>query len=106
MIFLHDNSYVGRLFVKSSGKPVEILTKLNEMAGYAPDEEINLYEVCSFFTLVSIVVVPFQLLFSNRQCYVLSKSYHGHLLKLGKVPFDLDCVIYNKSTKHDCLPFM
>ncbi|GFY98892.1 ubiquitin-specific protease 12 [Actinidia rufa] len=36
--------YVGRLFAKATGKPTEILTKLNEMAGYAPDEEIDLYE--------------------------------------------------------------
>ncbi|RVW96440.1 Ubiquitin carboxyl-terminal hydrolase 13 [Vitis vinifera] len=40
--------YVGRLFVKSSGKPIEILTKLNEMAGFAPDEEIELYEEIKF----------------------------------------------------------
>lgn len=33
--------------MKSSGKPVEILGKLNQMAGFAPDEEIELYEVCS-----------------------------------------------------------
>ncbi|XVF23350.1 hypothetical protein REPUB_Repub13aG0030900 [Reevesia pubescens] len=38
--------FVGRLFVKSSGKPIEILSKLNKMVGYAPDEEIDLYEVC------------------------------------------------------------
>lgn len=38
--------YVGRLFVKSSGKPHEILEKLKKMAGFAPDEEIELYEVC------------------------------------------------------------
>ncbi|KAL8490827.1 hypothetical protein ACS0TY_022727 [Phlomoides rotata] len=38
---------VGRLFVKSSGKPIDILSKLNEMAGFAPDEEeIELFEVC------------------------------------------------------------
>ncbi|KAF6169872.1 hypothetical protein GIB67_034264 [Kingdonia uniflora] len=36
--------YVGRLFVKGSGKPVEILTKLNEMAGFPSDEEILLFE--------------------------------------------------------------
>ncbi|KAG9144484.1 hypothetical protein Leryth_014518 [Lithospermum erythrorhizon] len=41
-------SYVGRLFVKASGKPTEILTKLNEMAGYAPDEEIDLFEEIKF----------------------------------------------------------
>ncbi|KAL0426633.1 UNVERIFIED_CONTAM: Ubiquitin carboxyl-terminal hydrolase 12 [Sesamum latifolium] len=37
--------YIGRLFVKSSGKPMEILTKLNEMAGFAPDQEIELFEI-------------------------------------------------------------
>lgn len=31
--------------MKGTGKPSEILTKLNEMAGFAPDEEIELYEV-------------------------------------------------------------
>ncbi|RYR45830.1 hypothetical protein Ahy_A07g031608 isoform G [Arachis hypogaea] len=40
--------YVGRLFVKSTGKPSEILTKLNEMAGYDPDEDIGLYEEIKF----------------------------------------------------------
>ena len=43
---IYYSSYVGRLFVKAMGKPTEILTNLNEMAGYAPDEEIDLYEVC------------------------------------------------------------
>ena len=38
--------YVGRLFVKSTGKPIEILTKLNQMAGFDADEEIELFEVC------------------------------------------------------------
>ncbi|KAL1546115.1 CSN-associated deubiquitinating enzyme Ubp12, variant 2 [Salvia divinorum] len=36
--------YVGRLFVKGNGKPIDILKKLNEMAGFAPDEEIELFE--------------------------------------------------------------
>ncbi|EPS58994.1 hypothetical protein M569_15818, partial [Genlisea aurea] len=40
--------YVGRLFVKTSGKPMEILAKLNEMAGFAPDEEIDLFEEIKF----------------------------------------------------------
>ncbi|XP_040994178.1 ubiquitin C-terminal hydrolase 12-like isoform X3 [Juglans microcarpa x Juglans regia] len=40
--------YVGRLFVKGSGKPVEILAKLNEMAGFSPDEEIEIYEEIKF----------------------------------------------------------
>ncbi|KAI3461224.1 hypothetical protein Pfo_017887 [Paulownia fortunei] len=40
--------YAGRLTVKSIGKPTDILTKLNEMAGYAPDEDIELYEEIKF----------------------------------------------------------
>ncbi|CAN6465077.1 unnamed protein product [Victoria cruziana] len=40
--------YVGRLFVKAGGKPVEILTRLNEMAGFQPNEEIELYEEIKF----------------------------------------------------------
>jgi ubiquitin carboxyl-terminal hydrolase 7 len=35
---------VGRLFVKALGKPSDILRKLNEMAGFTPEEEIELYE--------------------------------------------------------------
>ncbi|KAI9082368.1 hypothetical protein K1719_035791 [Acacia pycnantha] len=40
--------YVGRLFVKGSSNPSEILTKLNEMAGYHPKEEIALFEEIKF----------------------------------------------------------
>ncbi|XP_050281155.1 ubiquitin C-terminal hydrolase 12-like isoform X26 [Quercus robur] len=40
--------YVGRLFVKGSSKPVKILAKLNEMAGFSADEEIELYEEIKF----------------------------------------------------------
>ncbi|GMN39634.1 hypothetical protein TIFTF001_008866 [Ficus carica] len=40
--------YVGRLFVKSSSKPIEILGKLDQMAGFASDEEIELYEEIKF----------------------------------------------------------
>ncbi|XP_019434162.1 PREDICTED: ubiquitin carboxyl-terminal hydrolase 12-like isoform X1 [Lupinus angustifolius] len=40
--------YVGRRFVKSTGKPSEIIKMLNEMAGYDPDEEIGLYEEIKF----------------------------------------------------------
>ncbi|WCJ33065.1 Ubiquitin C-terminal hydrolase 13 [Euphorbia peplus] len=40
--------YVGRLFVKSSGNPMEILSKINQMAGFSPDEEIELYEEVFF----------------------------------------------------------
>nr|XP_043618417.1 ubiquitin C-terminal hydrolase 12-like isoform X1 [Erigeron canadensis] len=40
--------YVGRLFVKGTGKPIEVLAKLNELAGFAPDEEIDLFEEIKF----------------------------------------------------------
>ncbi|XVE75807.1 hypothetical protein DITRI_Ditri12bG0121700 [Diplodiscus trichospermus] len=40
--------YVGRLWVKLPGKPIEYITKLNQMAGFAPDEEIELYEEIKF----------------------------------------------------------
>lgn len=31
--------------MKSSGKPADIVPKLNKMAGFPVDEEIDLYEV-------------------------------------------------------------
>ena len=37
--------YVGRLMVKKSSKPMDIVGQLNQMAGFAPDEEIELLEV-------------------------------------------------------------
>ncbi|XP_071724792.1 ubiquitin C-terminal hydrolase 12-like isoform X2 [Rutidosis leptorrhynchoides] len=40
--------YVGRLFVKGSGKPIEIVSKLNQLAQFAPDEDIELYEEIKF----------------------------------------------------------
>ena len=49
--------FVGRLFVKALGKPTEILTKLNEMAGFPPNEEIELYEVSLLLTEFLVVFV-------------------------------------------------
>ncbi|KAH0664377.1 hypothetical protein KY284_029308 [Solanum tuberosum] len=43
-----DMRYVGRLFAKGISNPMEILSKLNAMAGYAPDQEIELYEEIKF----------------------------------------------------------
>lgn len=37
--------YVGRLFVKASGRPQDILPKLRKMAGFLQDDDIELYEV-------------------------------------------------------------
>ncbi|CAN4100824.1 unnamed protein product [Withania somnifera] len=43
-----DMRYVGRLYVKGFSKPTEILSKLNGMACYAADQEIELYEEIKF----------------------------------------------------------
>ncbi|XP_015699161.1 ubiquitin C-terminal hydrolase 13-like isoform X2 [Oryza brachyantha] len=40
--------YVGRLFVKASGKPTDIVHKLQEIAGFQSDEDIELYEEVKF----------------------------------------------------------
>lgn len=37
--------------MKGSGKPVELLTKLHEMAGLSPDEKIELFEASHFYSL-------------------------------------------------------
>lgn len=50
--FLNNASCVGRMFVNGTGKPMDILTKLNELAGFAPDEEIELFEVNILFIIL------------------------------------------------------
>nr|VDC93369.1 unnamed protein product [Brassica oleracea] len=40
--------YVGRLMVKNSSKPMDIIGELIQMAGFAPDEEIELFEEIKF----------------------------------------------------------
>jgi hypothetical protein len=37
--------YVGRLFVKASGRPQDILPKLRMLAGFSQDDDIELFEV-------------------------------------------------------------
>ncbi|KAF9676494.1 hypothetical protein SADUNF_Sadunf08G0007800 [Salix dunnii] len=59
--------YVGRLFVKGSGKPLEILTKLNEMAGFASDQEIELYEEIKFEPNVMCEHIDKRLTFRSSQ---------------------------------------
>ncbi|KAF8376840.1 hypothetical protein HHK36_031488 [Tetracentron sinense] len=76
--------YVGRLFVKVSGKPVEILTKLNEMARFAPNEEIELYEEIKFEPSVMCEPIDKKLSFRANQledgdiiCFQKSPSVNG-----------------------------
>ncbi|KAI3924449.1 hypothetical protein MKW98_032650 [Papaver atlanticum] len=59
--------YVGRLFVKGSGKPLEILKKHNEMAGFSPDEEIELYEEIKFEPTVMCEHIDKKLTFRASQ---------------------------------------
>ncbi|XP_028053116.1 ubiquitin carboxyl-terminal hydrolase 12-like isoform X6 [Camellia sinensis] len=59
--------YVGRLFVKSNGKPAEILTKLNELAGFSPDEEIELFEEIKFEPNVMCERIDKKLTFRGSQ---------------------------------------
>jgi hypothetical protein len=51
MELFHACSFMGRLFVKALGKPSEILAKLNEMAGFPPDQEIELFEAILIFLI-------------------------------------------------------
>jgi len=47
--------------VKALGKPSEILAKLNEMAGFSPDQEIELYEArlnFCFDIFIVLVICP------------------------------------------------
>jgi hypothetical protein len=44
-VFSFYGSYVGRLFVNCYSNPSAILARLNKLAGYDLDEEIELYEV-------------------------------------------------------------
>ncbi|PWA52381.1 TRAF-like protein [Artemisia annua] len=44
--------FAGRSFVKSLGKPIEIIPNLKQLAGFSPDEEIELYEEIYFEPIV------------------------------------------------------
>ncbi|KAG0497188.1 hypothetical protein HPP92_001879 [Vanilla planifolia] len=59
--------YVGRLFVKALGKPVEILSKLNQMAGFTANEEIELYEEIKFEPSVMCEHIDKRLSFRSSQ---------------------------------------
>ncbi|KAE8671864.1 hypothetical protein F3Y22_tig00111881pilonHSYRG00066 [Hibiscus syriacus] len=58
--------YIGRMFVKATGRPMEILTRINKMAGFDPDEEIELYEVG--------LVIMFSMLLVFKECFTAHLS--------------------------------
>ncbi|CAK9213983.1 unnamed protein product [Sphagnum troendelagicum] len=59
--------YVGRSFVKGGGRPTDILEKLNEMAGFEPTEEIQLYEEIKFEPNVMCEHIDKKSTFKNSQ---------------------------------------
>ncbi|KAF7131994.1 hypothetical protein RHSIM_Rhsim09G0140000 [Rhododendron simsii] len=72
--------YVGRLFVKANGKPAEVLTKLNELAGFATDEEIELFEVSD------VIIVGFSLL--GHRLGFGSGSHSNILFNVQEIKFE------------------
>ncbi|KAK2416997.1 ubiquitin carboxyl-terminal hydrolase [Trifolium repens] len=83
--------YVGRLLVNGTGKPSEILTRLNKLAGYNPDEEIRLYEEIKFEPNVMCEPVDKNLTFNRNQLE------NGDIICFQKAP-----VMDNE--KHICYP--
>ncbi|RAL46104.1 hypothetical protein DM860_006258 [Cuscuta australis] len=78
--------YVGWLFVKSHGKPIDILTKMNKMAGFAPHQEIELFE--------EITSEP------SVMCLPLDKSVSFHVSEIG----DGDIICFQKYPTLDIEP--
>ncbi|KAM1109325.1 hypothetical protein EV1_008836 [Malus domestica] len=72
--------FVGRLFVKKSSQPVDILAKLNQFAGFPLDEELEIYEEVKFEPVV--------------MCYRIVKmsSFQSNLIGDG------DIICFQKST--------
>ncbi|RZC89267.1 hypothetical protein C5167_030962 [Papaver somniferum] len=59
--------YVGKLFVKGSAFPQDILKKLNDMANFAHNEEIKLYEEIKSVPTVMCDIVNMKLTFLDNQ---------------------------------------
>ncbi|WOL02144.1 ubiquitin carboxyl-terminal hydrolase 13-like [Canna indica] len=98
--------YVGRLFVKGLGKPADILTKLNEMAGFSPDEEIDLFEEIKFEPNVMCERIDIRLSFRSSQledgdiiCYQKTSLGNNHQIRYPNVSSFLEYV-HNRQVVH------
>ncbi|KAF8694589.1 hypothetical protein HU200_038118 [Digitaria exilis] len=99
--------FMGRLFVKGLGKPSEILEKLNEMAGFSPDQEIDLYEEIKFEPSVMCETVDKKLTFRSNQlldgdiiCFQKSpRADHDTQVRYPDVPSFLEYV-HNRQVVH------
>ncbi|PHT51573.1 Ubiquitin carboxyl-terminal hydrolase 13 [Capsicum baccatum] len=76
--------YVGRLFVKESDKPLDVLTKINELAGFSADEEIELFEEIKFEPHVVCEYIDSNMSF--RECVI----------------GDGDIICFQKSIRNQC----
>ncbi|CAN1747834.1 Ubiquitin C-terminal hydrolase 12 [Linum perenne] len=91
--------YVGSLFVKRSGLPMEILSKLNEMAGFASDQEIDLYEEIKFEPQVMCEPIDKKISFCSSQlgdgdivCFQKPHPGSGEQCRYPDVPSFLEYV--------------
>ncbi|KAL5711632.1 ubiquitinyl hydrolase 1 [Ranunculus cassubicifolius] len=64
---IEELRYVGRLLVKSTGRPSGILMKLNELAGFLSSQEIDLYEEIKFEPSVMCEPIEKELTFQASQ---------------------------------------
>ncbi|CAI0541705.1 unnamed protein product [Linum tenue] len=62
-----SRNYVGSVMVKSSSKPADVVARLNEMAGYPLDENIDLYEEVMYEPNLMIELIDKELSFSSGQ---------------------------------------
>ncbi|XP_010558916.1 PREDICTED: ubiquitin carboxyl-terminal hydrolase 12-like [Tarenaya hassleriana] len=74
--------YVGRLMVKTSSKPLDIVGKLNQMAGFAPDEELELFEEIKFEPCVMCEHVD------KKTSFRLCQIEDGDIICYQKAPTD------------------
>ncbi|GLT57010.1 hypothetical protein SLA2020_300170 [Shorea laevis] len=98
--------YVGRIFVKGNGKPMEVLTKINELAGFAPEEEIELYEEIKFEPNVMCEHVDKRATFRSSQledgdiiCFQKSSGVGSEQYRYPHVPSFLEYV-HNRQVIH------
>ncbi|XVF82670.1 hypothetical protein PTKIN_Ptkin16aG0067100 [Pterospermum kingtungense] len=97
--FKEELRYVGRMFVKGSGKPMEILARINKMAGFGPDEDIELYEEIKFEPNVMCENIDKKLTFRTSQledgdivCFQKSSEVGNEQCRYPDVPSFLEYV--------------
>ncbi|MED6205901.1 hypothetical protein PIB30_022032 [Stylosanthes scabra] len=72
--------YIGRFYVSALGKPMDILTRLNEMAGFARDEEIELFEEIKFEPEVMCELID------KKSTFLANELEDGDIICFQKTP--------------------